>query len=105
MKTVGVRNEGYLNWIRRQECCVCHRRSRVEASHGVPLGLSVKGEDWGALPLCRECHSAEHRGRTSYWGAVYNVYRVTRGELVDIYNMKYCQKNKLTVDQLRRGVV
>lgn len=61
------RDEGHLTMVRANPCCVCGCHEDVEAHHtfGAYLGggRGLKGSDYGAVPLCRSCHAAEHDGR------------------------------------------
>lgn len=52
----GVLNELYLQFIRKQPCCVCGSRKGIEAAHFGPHGLSIKAPDKDALPLCHLHH-------------------------------------------------
>lgn len=58
-----IRSRRYLEWIRRQPCCVTGRPA--EAHHVKTRGAG--GSDYTAIPLCREEHEEIHRvGRVTY---------------------------------------
>ena len=61
------RSAGYLDFIRRQPCCVpgCNTRLPVEAHHPIAgRGGKVRASDLDCVPLCQ----AHHRGADSPHG-------------------------------------
>jgi len=55
-----VRDEDYLAWVRDQPCAVCADSAPSDPHHLDSGIMGSKGDDWTALPLCRECHRAYH---------------------------------------------
>lgn len=53
------RNPAYLDFLRQCPCEVCGRRP-CDPAHGPVNGMSSKGPDAGAIPLCREHHEEMH---------------------------------------------
>lgn len=97
---VRLRIPEYLEYLRSLECAVCHSKRNVVPAHGEPWGKGMKGPDWEALPLCGECHGAEHRGRKTFWSSVEKVLRITREGMVDIYTTKFCKIKGISKDEL-----
>lgn len=75
-----VRDNTYLQWIRRLPCVCCGSRERVEAAHiragyqvegWRPVGMQEKPDDVRVAPLCaldhREGPDAQHRGNERAW--------------------------------------
>ena len=60
-----ARSSAYLKWIRTLGCAICPARKGIEAAHGKDAGMSVKGSDFDAIPLCKACHRT---GRRAYHG-------------------------------------
>lgn len=62
------RDPAYLAHVRTLPCCVCGKCWEPSEAHhafGQYLGggKSLKGSDYGCVPLCTTCHRAEHDGR------------------------------------------
>lgn len=58
------RSEKYLDHVRSQPCCSCHRPGRSQAHHFAgSKGTAIKADDCYTVPLCPECHELAHRGR------------------------------------------
>ena len=64
-----IRDEGYLDWIRQQPCCICGDDVFVEAAHlrvsSINIGkngtgMGEKPSDKWALPLCGKHHREQH---------------------------------------------
>lgn len=63
-----LHDEGYLAFLRKQPCCVCHAPAPCDAAHvksashdhGKPSSGTAKPHDFWALPLCRSCHLRQH---------------------------------------------
>lgn len=56
------RSAAYLEFIRLRPCCVC-QESPAEPHHTICGGMSLKGSDFGAIPMCRKHHrEVEDRG-------------------------------------------
>jgi hypothetical protein len=71
-------SNAYIQWVRKQPCCVCgmpgpshaHHHTngptfapdspRPEKSIGVKRGKSQKADDWYTLPVCHKCHRKLH---------------------------------------------
>ena len=53
----------YLRWIRTLGCVVCGKRS--EAAHVGPHGLSIRTDDWRALPICHHHHQTARESLTA----------------------------------------
>ena len=54
------RAPAYLAFVRRHDCCWCHRGSPIEAHHFGPRGTGLKADDYHAVPLCTVCHRMFH---------------------------------------------
>lgn len=56
------RDAKYLQWLRTQPCCMCRYEPRdgykylMHAHHTTTGGMSIKGSDMEAVPLCFACH-------------------------------------------------
>lgn len=77
-KKIG-KDPAYLKWLHDQPCIVCEirkerQRSRTEAAHVGPRGLSQKCPDAEAIPLCRAHHEEQHRLGKRFWEAA-NIER------------------------------
>jgi hypothetical protein len=74
-RTSATRNGDYLAFLRKQWCLACisqhnealrwdrlpHPISLLsDAAHGPSAGMAEKGDDSGAIPLCRSCHRLQH---------------------------------------------
>jgi hypothetical protein len=73
----------FLNYVRRQPCCVCGGPPLSEAAHVKmgslphgkrPAGGNERPSDRWAVPLCADCHregpEAQHRvGERQFWEA------------------------------------
>lgn len=61
------RDEPYRAFVRSKPCCSCGSSRGVEAHHAfgpyLGGGKSLKGSDYGSVPLCLLCHRGEHDGR------------------------------------------
>lgn len=72
MKTIR-RSEAYVNFIRKQECCVTGHRvaGEVCAHHvrmGANAGIGIKPSDFRCVPLCNEAHQKLHQyGERDFW--------------------------------------
>ena len=90
----------YMEWIKRQRCCVPESfpdatpcsggpLDFVEADHSVNAGLSNKGADRATIPLC----NGHHRERTDHVGTFANVpldiEREWRAQMVSEHNARY----------------
>jgi hypothetical protein len=64
MNTVRWRSQKYLDWVRKQPCCVCEF-PEAEAHHikgvGNFSGAGLKADDILAIPLCMACHRFIHQ--------------------------------------------
>ena len=82
-----IKDPAYLNFIRRQPCCVCGRAAPSQAAHiragypeagWRPTGMAEKPDDYRTLPLCPDCHvdgpKAQHRSNESAWWRSHNIY-------------------------------
>jgi len=65
-----VRSRHYLAWIRTKPCAYCGRRYGIQAAHQ-GLGEGIMGgkvSDLRCVPLCHDCHRAEHaQGHDTFW--------------------------------------
>jgi hypothetical protein len=55
-----ARDAKYLNYIRKQECCLCHTSNGVQAHHVGNGGMGQKTSDYNTVPLCLHCHGMVH---------------------------------------------
>lgn len=72
-----VRDNGYLQFIRRQPCTCCKAAAPNDAAHlrmasprhgKQSTGMQVKPSDRFAVPLCRTCHTTQHAGSEArFW--------------------------------------
>ena len=72
-----VRDERFLQYLRRQPCSACGSTDAVQAAHirtGSILhekretGLAEKPDDRWAVSLCRMCHTTQHRqNELAFW--------------------------------------
>jgi hypothetical protein len=76
-----LRDPGYLAFIRQLACLVCNRFG-CEAAHGPVNGMSSKGPDNEAVPLCSHHHRDVH---ILGWPALESIYQFSRAEIA-----KYC---------------
>lgn len=68
------RDESYLAFVRRHECCVHHCRRPSIAHHALGrCGTAVKGSDFGAVPLCTTHHGEVHTMGEDTFQRVYDV--------------------------------
>ncbi len=51
-----ARSGEYLDFVRGWACCGCGVPGPSEAHHVGPRGVGQKADDFGAVPLCRDCH-------------------------------------------------
>lgn len=64
-----LRNEKYLAFVRGLQCCACQRPGPGDPHHIIGGGLKGAGthtSDLLAIPLCRPCHEALHRGHVAW---------------------------------------
>ena len=55
-----IRDEGYLDYLRRQPCAVCNDSAPSDPHHLDSGVMGSKGDDWTCVPLCREHHREYH---------------------------------------------
>jgi hypothetical protein len=64
-----VRDNGFLQYLRRQPCACCGKPAPCDAAHirmaspergKLPTGMQVKPSDRFAVPLTRACHERQH---------------------------------------------
>lgn len=75
------KDDGYLDYIRAQPCCICGDDVSVEAAHvrsgslGVKdyTGGAQKSSDKWALPLCGRHHKEQHRMNELEFWASYGI--------------------------------
>lgn len=62
----GVRDEGFLQFLRGQSCCICGRWEEGGISpHHIGDGiLPRRSRDDLAVPMCFRCHRKEHDAGT-----------------------------------------
>jgi hypothetical protein len=63
----------YLTWLRKQPCCAPYVNNTpcpyvAEAHHPTGAGMSLRGSDRDAIPLCRRHHQAIHDFRAPFFG-------------------------------------
>jgi len=59
-----IEDKEYLEYIRKHDCLVHHKR-KAEAHHLITR--AAYGSDYGAIPLCRICHTRWHDyGNTTF---------------------------------------
>lgn len=81
------RDNAYLNFIRRQPCCVCGKAAPSQAAHirsgypeagWRPTGMGEKPSDHRTLPLCPGCHvdgpKAQHKANEVSWWRSHDIY-------------------------------
>lgn len=56
-----LRDEPYLQWIRKQPCCACDKAAPSHAHHVTGAGLALKAHDRDTMPVCPSCHDDLHR--------------------------------------------
>jgi hypothetical protein len=88
-------DNGYLDFIRQQPCCLCGDNTTVEAAHlrvgsinddKRDTGMAEKSSDKWALPLCGRHHREQHTMNERVFWASYGIdpfalsmqYRVPR---------------------------
>lgn len=58
-------NKKYLEWVRKQPCCLCKFPGPNHPHHikgvGYLSGVGLKAPDWATMPLCLSCHNSIHR--------------------------------------------
>lgn len=68
------RNASYLKWIRTLPCASCGDPGSSQAAHvrmGNGGGMGLKPSDYRTLPLCPECHGAQHAGgERTFWETI-----------------------------------
>lgn len=92
------KDKPYLDWLHTLECCIpgCaskhlqkwadQARSRTEAAHIGPRGLSTKVPDRNALPICGWHHELLHKvGPKHFW----SPFNITPEELIAEYNRRF----------------
>ncbi len=99
------KDPAYLKFIRSLPCCVCcvewppplvfgHRypvaqKTRTEAAHTGPRGISQKSDDRTCIPLCAEHHregrSAIHRVGNNFW----TLHNIDSVKLIADLNARY----------------
>lgn len=52
------RDSKYLEFIRKQQCCVCPVSVGVHAHHTESGGMGMKSSDYCCVPLCADHHTA-----------------------------------------------
>jgi|HubBroStandDraft_5_1064220.scaffolds.fasta_scaffold170737_2 hypothetical protein len=72
-------NGSHLDFVRSFACCVCGDDTTTEAAHirfgepragKRPTGLGEKPHDAWTVPLCGDCHRAQHMmGERQWWKA------------------------------------
>lgn len=77
LKSPRVKDDGYLASLRELPCVICRNDTTVEAAHirtgnldygKRETGFGEKPSDWWCLPLCRNCHTEQHRGNeVNFW--------------------------------------
>jgi hypothetical protein len=64
----------HLAFVRQLACVACGKAAPSEAAHvrtGTDGGIGVKPADRYAVPLCRACHTKQHRvGELTFWSAL-----------------------------------
>ena len=79
MKQKAFRSKKYLKWISEQCCAACGHWPPCDPAHQRILGgggMALKPPDNHVIPLCRDCHQAEHsNGVTAVWGVTANERR------------------------------
>lgn len=116
-RSKGAKDPEYLDWIRSLPCVICVRptnrfynyrlakfedrqKSRTEAAHTGPRGLSQKADDRGAIPLCGDEHHREGKESHHKLGKkFFDHHGIDRDALVAELNRKYDsiqQKNVAT---------
>ena len=64
----------HLAFVRQLPCVACGKAAPSEAAHvrtGTDGGVGVKPGDRYAVPLCRACHTKQHRiGELTFWSAL-----------------------------------
>ncbi len=80
-----VRDRKYLDWLKDNCCCVVgnpvHRKVSLafcDPAHGPVNGMSSKGPDTGAIPLCRMHHDEQH---ALTWPAFESKYGIDRAAI------------------------
>jgi hypothetical protein len=94
---------GFLAFLRKQPCCVCGTRQRVEASHirmgsitrGIEacIGLQTKPDDKWAVPLCDMQHRLEpnalhNMGEENFW----RLYGINPFVVAESYQLDYARE-------------
>lgn len=59
-KTVQVRSETYMAFVRRDPCCGCGAPGPSDPHHFGSRGVGQKTDDRRTVPLCRKCHDEFH---------------------------------------------
>jgi hypothetical protein len=55
------RSNGYLEFVRSEECCICSAPAPSDPHHIGPRGMGSKTDDTRTVPLCRRHHDEYHR--------------------------------------------
>lgn len=62
LKQKTYRNRKYLDWVKRQDCYLCHAPAD-DPHHAIGVGMSgmgTKAPDWCVVGVCRQCHTLIH---------------------------------------------
>lgn len=80
-----ARDKRYLSYLQGCGCAVCHY-GPSDAAHCRTNGLSSKGSDLKAIPLCRAHHNEQHRVG---WPAFCKKYGLNHAAAVAHWNLEY----------------
>lgn len=60
-----IENKKALDSARNSVCCLwCRKACRPDAAHIYSKGAGVLDVEWNVVPLCRECHTHSHSGKS-----------------------------------------
>jgi hypothetical protein len=87
------RSSSHLAYVRSLPCAWCKAVGLIEASHHGPHGTGIKADDFGAIPLCVDCHHGHHNGglpkssmdhdQTKHWFTIV-AWKVCAGRLREL---------------------
>lgn len=66
------KSQKHCTWLRKSfGCSMCGSTAGIEVAHvrmGSGAGMGQKPNDYRAVPLCRDCHSEQHRtSEPDFW--------------------------------------
>lgn len=63
LKTPPARSRSYLDFVKTEPCCFCHRPADDPHHFAGQKGTALRASDYLTVPLCREHHDEWHNRR------------------------------------------